>query len=475
MILEKNNIESNNFIYGGVNSLNRINEPQNIPGNDINYYNNIIELKRKSFNCLNNNIKKIENELFNLSPNKNKSQNTKKSFLRSNSDYFNCNNFNMNIPPSNFIEDEFYNSINLNKNEFSENHQINPSNVNPNFFIAPNINKQFSNMKKIIKSNITNNDINNNFNEFSNQKGNIPIMAPYNIINNNYDNVNNSLNYYNSNIFLHSKIDPRRNSHNQILSNTMMKNPLNLNNFNNNPNNTPIVINTNFIKNKKIKQNNQTQSSIVPNDTNIIIDDNLIIQNLHNFFKDQNGCRLLQKKIEEKKFELIMAINKSIVKSKAFIDIVNDQFGNYVIQKFLEIVFKEKIIMTNFFESIHHKIFDISINLYGTRVLQKALDLLEKTYHLIENESINGVFKKLVLDYMIELIIDINGNHVFMKIIGIYPNDKNDFIYEELFIRSKEIARLKQGGTVIQKAFEKATKIQRVLFVDYLKNLFLFE
>ncbi len=157
-----------------------------------------------------------------------------------------------------------------------------------------------------------------------------------------------------------------------------------------------------------------------------------------------------------------MAFYEAVVKRPNFTDYVCDKFGNYVIQKFLEVIFKDKIIMTTFFENIQLKIFDVSVDLYGTRVFQKALDLLEKNYHCIENDTINEIFKNLVLEHMMQLIVDTNGNHVFMKVIGIYPKNKNEFIFNELLKKSKEIAQLKQGGTVFQKAFEQGSKSQKV-------------
>jgi len=238
-------------------------------------------------------------------------------------------------------------------------------------------------------------------------------------------------------------------------------NQTNIRNNNNTSNQrkTKTVISNQSAESAQAEQNINHSLNI---NNNIVIEDAYLIENILVFLKDQNSCRLLQQKIGEKKYDLIMAFYEAVVKRPNFTDYVCDKFGNYVIQKFLEVIFKDKIIMTTFFENIQLKIFDVSVDLYGTRVFQKALDLLEKNYHCIENDTINEIFKNLVLEHMMQLIVDTNGNHVFMKVIGIYPKNKNEFIFNELLKKSKEIAQLKQGGTVFQKAFEQGSKSQKV-------------
>ena len=190
--------------------------------------------------------------------------------------------------------------------------------------------------------------------------------------------------------------------------------------------------------------------------------------------KPWNGYnRSVLKKIEKKNSDLITNFHNQVVLSDVISDIIVDQFGNYVIQKFIDVTYKDKKIITELFEKMENRIFEISINPFGTRVLQKALDLFEENYLTIENDTINKIMENLVINNMMNLILDTNGNHVFKKIISLYPKDKNDLIYMKIKEICIETAKLKQGGIVLQKAFEKASLAQKVNFNSFFNFLFL--
>lgn len=60
-----------------------------------------------------------------------------------------------------------------------------------------------------------------------------------------------------------------------------------------------------------------------------------LIENASQLAKDQSGCRLLQKKIEEGNKEVIMAIYNNILPN--FVDLMNNPFGNYLCQKITDV------------------------------------------------------------------------------------------------------------------------------------------
>jgi hypothetical protein len=467
-------------------------------------YNNFNENRRNSFNCFNNNANILGEDLFNLSPKKAvfDPQQPRKSLVypsfTKSANYFNINlmpsgeimnsntesilNCNSNIPYNNTMMDYYsnnknnnepiYNNINLKQNiyglpgnnvncnmkNYMQNNQNNSANFNGMNFYNAQAQAQTALKRPNASDYLFNNpnvNIINHRNSFNNNINN-PNCALNNININNSNNINH---FNNSN---NTKFTSAKNSRNKL---SQPYNQKALNNNQTSKNVIPVIMNPNLLQSKKSKITNTNRAAGQPDPNSF--DDNYLIEYIRNFLKDQNGCRLLQKRIEEKKYDLIMAFYNCIVKGPNFIDIVNDQFGNYVIQKFLEVIFKDKLIMTTFFVNIQAEIFAVSVDLYGTRVFQKALNLLEKNYHCIENEKINEVLKNLVLEHMMDLIVDTNGNHVFMKVIGIYPIEKNEFIYDELFKRCNEIAKMKQGGTVFQKAFEQGTKSQKVILLYF--------
>jgi hypothetical protein len=60
----------------------------------------------------------------------------------------------------------------------------------------------------------------------------------------------------------------------------------------------------------------------------------VLIDQIYMYMRDQNGCRILQKKIEEKNPEFLSKFYEKVENN--ILNLMNDQFGNYVFQKFIE-------------------------------------------------------------------------------------------------------------------------------------------
>jgi hypothetical protein len=201
-------------------------------------------------------------------------------------------------------------------------------------------------------------------------------------------------------------------------------------------------------------------------------DDSYVLENTKVFLWDQNGCRLLQKKIEEKSKDREFLAKLFFSMQDNLIEYINDQFGNYVIQKYFECVFKEAQTVKIFFERMEDHLISICLNPYGTRFFQKALELITPYYNIIETEKLNCIFKNLLVNHTMELILDTNGNHVFQKILILYPKKANGFIYEELTKSAFCISKLKQGGCIFQRALDFASNEQKhILVMEILKYL----
>jgi hypothetical protein len=181
-------------------------------------------------------------------------------------------------------------------------------------------------------------------------------------------------------------------------------------------------------------------------------DDKSVLDNLMALIKDQNGCRMIQKKLEEKKEEFLKGFFDK-VKNNIF-EIICDQFGNYVIQKFVESC-NDKNIIKNLMICIKPKIYPISINCYGTRGFQRLIEFLSE-------ESDYEIMKDFITNNVLNLIKDVNGNHVIQKVLQVYPKERNNFIILEIINNIIEISKLKQGGCIFQKAIERATKDDQV-------------
>ena len=303
----------------------------------------------------------------------------------------------------------------------------------------------------------------NNYNSNQSLENNIN-----NNLNNNINsNINNNINKYPYHT-LQDMFDLRRNSlgllPNFLYYNYSFQNPyqgispyLNNNNLNNN------LFNTINDKNNIIKRNSCTFQQPWKN--------NQDYYSIFNKLQDQVGCRQLQEKLEEKKNDtnFIQQFYKCIESNLT--NVINHQFGNYVAQKLFDIFLSKnnKKMITNFFSQIKHDLIIISLHNYGTRVFQKILEKLERGKYLdIETDELDNIFKKLIENHICDLCNDINGNHVFQKIVKIYPKEKNNFIFEKLAEKAFIISKLKQGASIFENCFLYANKNQKDKVVNFI-------
>jgi hypothetical protein len=88
--------------------------------------------------------------------------------------------------------------------------------------------------------------------------------------------------------------------------------------------------------------------------------------------KDQHGCRYLQKKLEEG-----VAEHRDMIFRETFghfAELMTDPFGNYLCQKLLEFSTDDQ--RNVICESVAQDLVTISLNMHGTRAVQKMIDFL---------------------------------------------------------------------------------------------------
>ena len=376
--------------------------------------------------------------------------------------------------------------------------------------------------KELNKNDVNNNSINSNSNNFIINSGNCPynmrrgsnpanqlrkdllfnnillndqnkyIFLPNNIDanNNNIPNINNNTNQNmnNNNInFIPNIQSPNQNNFQNF--NFVPNFPYNNNFFNNNSNNNNYFINNQNPDPKKrnsqkvINQIQINPSQITANrrgshqlastfkiSTNEKQNDKnknvLKEENPSYFLQDQLYCRQIQTKLEKNIKNLKYSEEFYEIIKPRLIEIIEHQFGNYVIQKFLEVLLSQgnKKIFESIFLDINEKLFSICIHNYGTRVIQKTLEKFDKiNYSKIETEKLNSVFQYMIENHLYELCCDKNGNHVYQKLLKIFPkeNNKNDFLYDELIKISFKVSIIQQGATLLNVALEQGNENQK--------------
>lgn len=176
--------------------------------------------------------------------------------------------------------------------------------------------------------------------------------------------------------------------------------------------------------------------------------------------KDQYGCRFLQKKIDENivsnyatRMDNFETIFQEIY--PFFYELIIDPFGNYLIQKLVTYCDERKLNLI--LEILQYNLFQISINQHGTRALQKIIDSLNNEYQL-------NLLTKGLKPYIIELIKDLNGNHVIQKILNKFSPTNCQFIYDSILNDLIVVATHKHGCCVLQKCLNHVTDYQLVQF-----------
>ena len=190
--------------------------------------------------------------------------------------------------------------------------------------------------------------------------------------------------------------------------------------------------------------------------------------NLKLMLKDQKSSKYIQKKIEEKSPEFLFKLYEQM-KNNLF-DIMTDQYGNYVIQKFVENCDKKLIskMLQKLSQNINNKtLYEISINNYGTRPVQKMLENLPSN---ISQQDINIVLN-IAKGNVLNLIKDINGNRVFQSIIqNIKNKEVLSPIYKEMNENLPEIIKTKSGCCVFAKVLSNITENDLNITFDIIFN-----
>ncbi|OMJ95756.1 hypothetical protein SteCoe_835 [Stentor coeruleus] len=181
-----------------------------------------------------------------------------------------------------------------------------------------------------------------------------------------------------------------------------------------------------------------------------------IYSHAYDMSKDQIGCRLLQKKLEEKNPFTLQAIFEQIYIHIP--EIMIDPFGNYFIQKLMEE--GDENIIESIISLVKHQIPQIALDSHGTRAIQKLIEVVVKYPRHIASVILS------LRNHEIMLIKDMNGNHVIQRCLNSLGYPHNEFIYETVCKNVYELATDRHGCCVLQRCIDAATPIQKNNLVD---------
>ncbi|GAB4861209.1 hypothetical protein Ancab_036367 [Ancistrocladus abbreviatus] len=165
--------------------------------------------------------------------------------------------------------------------------------------------------------------------------------------------------------------------------------------------------------------------------------------NIYLMAKDQHGCRFLQKKFDEGLREDVQIIFNEIIDH--VVELMMNPFGNYLIQKLLDVCDEDqRMRIVHMVTREPGELVRISLNTHGTRVVQKLIETLET------RKEIQSVILALEPGFL-DLIKDLNGNHVVQRCLQCFSSEDNKFIFDAAAKLCVDIATHRHGCCVLQR------------------------
>ena len=129
-----------------------------------------------------------------------------------------------------------------------------------------------------------------------------------------------------------------------------------------------------------------------------------LADNFISMAKDQGASRYLQQLIDNNPKETVDVLFTPLCKN--ILKIINDPFGNYLLQKIILFFNQEQLL--KILSIIAPSFYEISCNSHGTRVLQKMIGLLT-------SPTIKNYFFELIKPIIAPLLKDLNGTYIVQK------------------------------------------------------------
>ncbi|RMZ79770.1 hypothetical protein DV738_g3205, partial [Chaetothyriales sp. CBS 135597] len=175
---------------------------------------------------------------------------------------------------------------------------------------------------------------------------------------------------------------------------------------------------------------------------------------LYELCKDQHGCRYLQRKLEDGDPEHIQTIFAETCPHIR--ELMTDPFGNYLCQKLFEHCNEEQ--RTTLIAAASDALPTIALNQHGTRALQKMIEFVHT------DEQTAMIIK--ALEYrVVDLVQDLNGNHVIQKCLTRLGAETSQFIYNAVAQYCVVVGTHRHGCCVLQRCIDHAKGAQRARLI----------
>lgn len=134
-----------------------------------------------------------------------------------------------------------------------------------------------------------------------------------------------------------------------------------------------------------------------------------------------------------------------------------DPFGNYLCQKLFEYANDEQ--RTALIRTASSQMVKIALNQHGTRALQKMIEFIST------HEQVLMVIDALKMN-VVQLIQDLNGNHVIQKCLNHLDPKDAQFIFDAVAKHVVVVGTHRHGCCVLQRCIDHAAGHQKVQLVQ---------
>lgn len=133
-----------------------------------------------------------------------------------------------------------------------------------------------------------------------------------------------------------------------------------------------------------------------------------------------------------------------------------DPFGNYLCQKLLEYSNDDQ--RTALIDNAAPQLVKIALNQHGTRALQKMIEFISTPQ---QTQTVIDALKNHVVD----LVQDLNGNHVIQKCLNRLNPEEAEFIYEAVGAHCVVVGTHRHGCCVLQRCIDHASGDQKARLI----------
>ena len=229
----------------------------------------------------------------------------------------------------------------------------------------------------------------------------------------------------------------------QELSNS--NNIINFKDDDDSPSNKVNLINQNIITDNNNTNNNPEMPITKNKYGNMSISE--ITNQLFLIAKKQTGCRYLQKLISlNENDDLVNKYFYPKLYPAKLIELCNDLFGNYLVQKMIAYLNKDNLY--SFTSLIIKHLLKLCLNPHGTRVVQVYLEQIK-----LDNQLLT-LFTNSLIPIMPRLINDLNGSFVLMHYATVVPYPNNDIIFDFLNKNIVKISVQSYSCSALQKCID---------------------